>query len=53
VIEINLTDLGGSFVDPGFANYDTFTIQVKPALGFSLTIERTMGATISPVLDLR
>jgi flagellin FlaB len=52
VVEIDLTDLGGTFTDPGLAKYDTFTIQVKPALGSSLTIERTMGARISPVIDL-
>jgi flagellin FlaB len=52
VIEIDLTDLGGSYVDPGLGRYDTFAIEVRPALGSALTVERTMGATISPVADL-
>lgn len=51
-IALDTTDLGGTFTDPGLAKYDTFTIQVKPALGSSLTIERTLPARISPVIDL-
>jgi flagellin FlaB len=52
VIEIDLTDLGGTFTDPGLAKYETFTVQVKPALGSSLTIERTLPSRILPVIDL-
>jgi flagellin FlaB len=49
-IEIDLTDMG--FTDPALAKYETFNIQVKPALGSSLTIERTLPAGIVPVIDL-
>jgi flagellin FlaB len=49
-IELDLTDLGDT--DPALAKYETFSIQVKPALGSSLTIERTLPAAIIPVIDL-
>jgi flagellin FlaB len=52
VVEIDLTDLGGTFVDPALAKYETFTVQVKPSLGSSLTIERTLPSRIVPVIDL-
>jgi flagellin FlaB len=51
-IEVDFTDLGGTFTDPGLAKYDTFTVQVKPALGSSLTIERTLPSGIQAVIDL-
>lgn len=51
-IEVDLTDLGNGYVDPGLIKYQTFTVQIKPALGSSLTIERTLPNGIVPVIDL-
>jgi flagellin FlaB len=51
-IGIDLADLGGTYADPGLAKYQTFTVQVKPATGSSLTIERTLPNGIVPVIDL-
>jgi flagellin FlaB len=51
-IDLDLTDLGGTFADPGLSRYDTFTVQIKPALGSFMTIERTLPSGIVPVLDL-
>ena len=51
-LEVTLAGLGGSFTDPALAKYETFSIQVKPALGSSLTIERTLPSGIVPVIDL-
>jgi flagellin FlaB len=51
-IAIALADLGAGFSDPGLAKYETFTIQVKPSMGSSLTIERTLPSNIVPVIDL-
>ena len=51
-IAITFASLGGAFADPALAKYETFTIQVKPSLGSSLTIERTLPSNIIPVIDL-
>jgi flagellin FlaB len=51
-IDIDMADLGGTFTDPGLGRYDTFTVELKPALGAYLTIERTLPAAIAPVTDL-
>jgi flagellin FlaB len=53
-IAINLADLGGTYVltNPLKANM-TFGIQLKPSLGSSTTIQRTLPAQIDPVVDLQ
>lgn len=47
VIRVNLSGLNPS---PG--TYDTFTIQVKPIVGASLILNRTLPAKIDAVMDL-
>jgi flagellin FlaB len=51
-IAMDLTDLGGTYADPALIKYQVFTVQVKPAVGSSMTIERTLPSRIVPVLDL-
>lgn len=52
-ITLNLFDLGDnkSITDNLTAN-DTFNIQVKPALGSTITIQRTLPPAIEKVMDL-
>ena len=52
-IAINLADIGGTFVmtEPLKANM-SFSIQMKPNLGSTITIKRTLPAQIDPVMDL-
>jgi flagellin FlaB len=52
-ITVNLADLGDniSLSDNLTAN-DKFTLQVKPAIGASMTIQRTLPAAIGPIMDL-
>ncbi len=52
-ITVDLTDLGsaGSLSENLTAN-QTFTLQVKPSLGSSITIQRTLPPAIGPVMDL-
>jgi len=52
-ITIDLTDLPtGTFADPALGKNDWFNIQVKPMLGSSMTIQRTLPAGLDPVMDL-
>lgn len=52
-ITINLTDLGDSkTLSENLSANDTFNIQVKPALGSTITIQRTLPPAIEPVMDL-
>ncbi len=52
-ITVDLADLGaaGSLSENLTAN-DKFSLQVKPALGSTITIQRTLPASIGPVMDL-
>jgi flagellin FlaB len=52
-ISVDLTDLGsaGSLSDNLTAN-QTFTLQVKPSLGSTITIQRQLPPAIGPVMDL-
>ena len=47
VITVNLSGL-----DPAPVAYDTFTIEVKPVIGASLILNRTLPARIDAVMDL-
>jgi archaeal flagellin FlaB len=53
-ITIDMADLGGtpSFADPALAVNQNFSIQVKPSMGSTITIMRTLPAGIGPVNDL-
>ena len=52
-ISVNMADLGvvGTLSDNLTAN-KIFSLQVKPALGSSVTVQRTLPASISSVMDL-
>ena len=52
-ITITLTDLGDtlSLTDNLTAN-DTFSLQVKPAVGSTVTIQRTLPASLDTIMDL-
>src|SRR5208283_2276519 len=52
-ITVDLTDLGsaGSLSENLTAN-QTFTLQVKPSLGSSITIQRQLPPAIGPIMDL-
>ena len=52
-ITIDMTDLGvaGSLSENLTIN-DKFSLQVKPAIGSTITIQRTLPAAIGPVMDL-
>ena len=47
-ITVTLTALS-----PALDEYDTFTIEVKPAKGSALIIERTIPAVVDDTMDLR
>jgi len=51
-ITIDLRDLGGTFTDPGIGVNEWFNIQVKPTLGSTMTIQRTLPAGLEKVMDL-
>jgi archaellin len=53
-IEI-LVDLGDAtlgFADPLLGPNDWFNIQIKPMLGSTMTIQRTLPAGLDPVIDM-
>jgi flagellin FlaB len=53
-ITVDLTSLGtvaGALATPVGVN-DTLALQVKPSIGATITIERTLPAQIDPVMDL-
>ena len=52
-INIDLTDLGDSkaLTNPLIA-HDMFNIQVKPNMGSTITVQRTLPAQIDPVIDM-
>jgi archaeal flagellin FlaB len=52
-ITINLSDLGeGKALTENLTYNDFFNIQVKPALGSTITIQRTFPAGLEPIMDL-
>jgi flagellin FlaB len=51
-ITLDMTDLGAGFADPALGTNDVFNIQVKPALGSTITVQRTLPAGLDPVMDL-
>jgi len=54
-IDINdLTPSGGALTIPTglIQANDTFTLEVKPALGSTITVQRQMPPAIEPVMDL-
>jgi flagellin FlaB len=50
-VKIDLASLGGG-ADPSIGANDWFNIQVKPVLGSTLTIQRTLPAGLDPVIDM-
>ena len=52
-ITVDLTDLGSSgSLSENLTINDKFSLQVKPAVGSTITIQRTLPASIGPVIDL-
>ncbi len=52
-ITIDLNDLGnGKVLSENLTCNDEFNFQVKPALGSTITIQRTLPAGLSPIMDL-
>jgi flagellin FlaB len=51
-VTVDLTDLGTGFADPAIGTNDWFNIQVKPMLGSTMTIQRTLPAGLDPVMDM-
>jgi flagellin FlaB len=51
-ILLDMNGLGGTYLNPSLGKYDTLTIQLKPALGSTLTIERSLPSQIKPVMNL-
>jgi archaellin len=51
-ITVDMTALGGTFTNPLLGKHDYFNIQIKPVSGSSMTIQRTLPASIEPVIDL-
>lgn len=52
-ITIDTADLGdGKALSENLTYNDSFNIQVKPALGSTITIQRTLPAGLEPIMDL-
>jgi flagellin FlaB len=52
-ITVDLMDLGDNIsLSENLTANDKFTLQVKPAIGASITIKRTLPAAIGPIMDL-
>jgi flagellin FlaB len=52
-LDIDLNDLGdGKSLLHTIGVNDTFNIQIKPALGSTSTVKRTLPASLDPVMDL-
>ena len=51
-ITLNLTDLGTEALTENLTANNTFSIQVKPSLGSTITIQRQLPPAIDPVMDL-
>jgi archaeal flagellin FlaB len=53
-ITIDTTDLGeGKALKSIVGANDTFNLQVKPSIGSTITIQRTLPPAINPVMDIR
>lgn len=52
-ITVDLTDLGDNIsLSENLTANDKFTLQVKPAIGASITIQRVLPPSIGPIMDL-
>jgi archaeal flagellin FlaB len=52
-ITVDLSDLGtGNSMNDNLTANTTFTIQIKPAVGATITIQRTLPASLTKVMDL-
>jgi flagellin FlaB len=51
-INLDMDGLGDSYANPGLVKYHSFSIQLKPALGSTLNIERSLPSQIKPVMNL-
>jgi archaellin len=51
-ITITLDDLGLEPLSDDLSVNDTFSLQVKPAIGSNLTIQRTLPPQIDAIMDL-
>ena len=51
-ITLNLFDLGGTALSDNLTANETFSIQVKPNLGSTITIQRQLPPAIESVMDL-
>ncbi|MGD0855943.1 MAG: hypothetical protein ABSA18_09085 [Dehalococcoidia bacterium] len=52
-ITVDLTTCnGGSALSPALGTYDVFNLQVKPSVGSTITIQRTLPAALDSVMDL-
>ena len=51
-ITIDLTDLGLQALSDNITANDTFTLQIKPALGSTITVQRTLPGALSAVMNL-
>ncbi len=52
-ITVDLTDLGtGQTLSDNLTANDTFTMQIKPSIGSTITVQRTLPPSLSYVMDL-
>ncbi|MBN1376352.1 MAG: flagellin, partial [Dehalococcoidia bacterium] len=52
-ITIDLTDLGtGMTLSDNLTANEVFSLQLKPALGSTVTIQRTLPAALDTIMDL-
>jgi len=51
-VTVHLDALGGTFGSPDLHPNDWFNIQVKPMLGSTMTIQRTLPAGLDPIMDM-
>jgi flagellin FlaB len=51
-ITLDMADLGATFADPVLGPNDWFNIQVKPILGSTMTLQRTLPAGLDNLIDL-
>lgn len=52
-ITIDLADLGdGNTLSTPLKANDNFSLQIKPAMGSTITVERTLPPALAPVMDL-
>jgi archaellin len=51
-ITLDMDDLGEDFSNPWLRRHDDFTIQLKPAIGATLTVERSLPAVVTSTMNL-